>query len=288
MGDVNDGNGDGNGNGNMGEPDAGGMVVNDNYDPITDDSLMAGQYVHYVSDTMIYTVIDDRIFMWNGTEYLQITAPSTAPGNDVVGPLGPYFHYVSDVEIYGYVGNRIARWNGAANNWLIVTDPGGPNLNLHPQSQFHYIDDNEIYAFYGDPLVGLTINMWNGDNWDTVMTGEPMLNLTPGGLHYVPEPLAIYATVGDALGATVSMYDIELGWVSMTGDPVLGLKPYFDYIDANNIHAVVDRKINQWNGTMWMTMVEDAPVDIAPYFHLVPVPTAYYAIGADGMVYKSK
>lgn len=259
-------------NGGPGGPAADAAPVAAAWNPLTDKGVTPGNgpFIHYVSDTEIYSVVGGNICMWNGSTWEIIAEPPV----DVT--LGAQFHFVSRTQIYAFLklpGNlaQVCMYDGTT--WIPKT-PEVDALVLNADGAMDVIPGppEQIYAFIAGNKVCVST-----DGADFVdMTGD-QLNLNPNAVHV--DGANIYAVVG----GNVCFSTAPVGGFDNIATPVdaPGLAA-FELVSANDFHAVIGRQICRWNGTAWDPITDELPAELGNF---AIQGDGYRAAGLDGEVH---
>jgi hypothetical protein len=202
--------------------------------------------LHWVSPTEIYAIIGEKVCVWDGNEWKDVTLAAT-------GLAGSSMHFVSTTEIYAVIGNKICKWDGVG--WVPMTeDQPGINPLAGTTTAFHYVSPSEMYAVVDDGVVKKLCKwtgiLGEGGAWGAV-PGAENANLM-FEMDY-KSPTEIYVVIGEKICV---WNGIQFGVI--VGDQA-NLKPKIQVADANNIYAIIGDKVCKWESAAaaWKDLTGD-------------------------------
>ncbi len=205
--------------------------------------------LHYVSDSELYAIINDRIKKWDGTAWLDETLD--APG------MSSAMHFVSSTEIYAIVGNRVDMWNGTA--WAPMTDN-----QAGISAELHVVSATEMYAVVdGNKICKWTGTLGAGGTWADHTEVEAGI----GNAIDFKSPEEIYAVIGLKVCKWTGVLAAGGAWTIIADDQA-GLAPALKVVSETEMYAVVGQKVCKYDGTSWADLTDDIS-GLKPAFHYV-------------------
>lgn len=226
-------------------PDAGVAEAELQWTATTDEVPLLQAAMHYVSDTEIYAIVDNKICKWDGTAWADHSPPAIG--------LAAAMHFVSPTQIYAVIGNVVKMYDGTV--WVDI--PGmvaKANISAAGDAEIHWVSDTEIYAVI---VAGVDseISMFNGTAWATMTGPTPDLQYSMD----FKSATEIYAVIG----TKICMWD-GTAFAIISPDQA-NLRPGIQVVSDTEMYAVIGEKICKWDGTAWADITTDM-VGLHPEF----------------------